>query len=95
MPVLTRNYRCPLGEIDLIARDEDYLVFVEVKYRYNDAYGEGQFHVDRRKQHRIFRVAEWFLTQRGNQDVPCRFDVIAIDGTGRIEHIKNAFEKAF
>ncbi len=93
--ILQQNFRCPLGEIDLIVRDGDCLVFTEVKYRYDGAYGSGQFHVDRRKQHTIFRVAEWYLMKANSTDIPCRFDVIAVSGDGEITHIKNAFEKAF
>ena len=93
--IVQQNFRCPLGEIDLIVRDGEYLVFAEVKYRFDDAFGRGQFHVDKRKQSKIIRTAEWYLMQLGREDLPCRFDVIAIDGEGRIEHIKNAFSKAF
>ena len=93
--ILRQNYRCPLGEIDLIVRDGETLVFAEVKYRYDNAYGVGQFHVDRRKQQHIIRVAEWYLTELGTTDILCRFDVIAVDGEDRIEHFQNAFEKTF
>ncbi len=94
MEILVRNFRCHLGEIDLIARDGEELVFVEVKYRYNNACGAGEFHVDRRKQQTISRVAEVFLTRYFQSFTPyCRFDVVSISGTGEVKHIVNAFEK--
>ena len=49
MQILFRNYRCRVGEIDLIARDGDTLVFIEVKYRYSDRYGWGEEHVGKKK----------------------------------------------
>ncbi len=93
MEILFRNFRCRLGEIDLIARDEEELVFVEVKYRYSDACGTGEFHVDRRKQQTIFRVAQVFLNRYFRLFTPCcRFDVVSIGGDGGVRHIRNAFE---
>ncbi|MBO4838789.1 MAG: YraN family protein [Lachnospiraceae bacterium] len=95
MEVLWRNYRCHVGEIDLILRDEDTLVFAEVKYRRTDEYGRGEVHVDRRKQRTIFRVAEQFLIRYfpdGNYP-PCRFDVVAIDGFDMVVHYPDAFWK--
>ena len=93
MEILFRNFRCHIGEIDLIARDEEELVFVEVKYRYNDSCGTGEFHVDRRKQQTIFRVAQVFLTRYFRSFTPyCRFDVVSISGDGSVHHIRNAFE---
>ena len=93
--ILHRNYRCHIGEIDLIAREDDCLVFTEVKYRRTEEYGPGEYHVDKRKQHTIYRVAQQFLLWHfpdGNLP-PCRFDVIAIDGAGGITHYRDAFMK--
>ncbi len=88
--ILEKNFRCRLGEIDLIARDGPCLVFVEVKYRRSDRYGWGEEHVDKRKQQRIIAVARYFLA--GFKALPpCRFDVIAIDKDS-INHFPNAFE---
>ena len=92
--IVTYNYRCRLGEIDLIARDGEYLVFVEVKYRHTDVSGHPAEAVDVRKQQIIAKCAMHFLMQQGMYDVPCRFDVVAISGkTGQeiIELYKNAF----
>ena len=88
--ILEYNYRTRNGEIDIVARDGEYLVFCEVKYRENDRLGAPLEAVDERKQRTIFRCAMYYLTQRRMADVPCRFDVIGIEGS-RITHIKNAF----
>ena len=89
--IMERNFRCRLGEIDLIAKEGTTLVFVEVKYRANHKAGYPEEAVDQRKQRRIGKVALYYLTTRIRRtDVPCRFDVIAIDG-GEIRHHKNAF----
>ncbi len=76
--ILEQNYRCRAGEIDLIARDGSYLVFVEVKYRKNSQKGFGSEAVDRRKQQRIIRAARWYLAgHRQESDILCRFDVVS------------------
>lgn len=91
--ILERNYRCPYGEIDVIARSGSYLVFLEVKYRGSTAYGSPGEAVDRRKQRRISRAALCYYGRHGyEQEVPCRFDVIGVDGRGEISHIENAFD---
>ena len=78
--ILERNYRCKKGEIDLIAREGQYLVFVEVKYRSTNESGLPEEAVDLRKQRQISRVAAWYLTEKGlDIYTPCRFDVVAID----------------
>ncbi len=91
--ILERNYRCPFGEIDVIAKSGDYLVFVEVKYRGSSAWGLPEEAVDRRKQRRISRAALSYYGRNGyEQEIPCRFDVIGVDGKGGISHIENAFD---
>lgn len=85
------NYRCKAGEIDLIAKDGDCLVFCEVKYRTDDRKGDPLEAVDQRKQKRIFRCALKYLAEHRMEDIPCRFDVIGIEN-GRVTHIRNAFE---
>lgn len=90
LKVLIYNYRCRLGEIDLIARDGDTLVFCEVKYRSGRKSGSPLEAVGVEKQNRIFRSAMCYLTENGITDLPCRFDVIGIEGTV-ITHIENAF----
>ena len=89
--ILEYNYRSRTGEIDIIARDGEYLVFCEVKYRFDSRKGSPLEAVGVRKQKTIFRCAMCYLTERRIGDVPCRFDVIGIEG-GKVTHIKNAFE---
>ena len=78
------------GEIDLIAKDGAYYVFCEVKYRADERKGSPLEAVDARKQQKIFRTAMYYLTEQQLEDVPCRFDVVGIEGT-KITLIKNAF----
>ena len=89
--IVTKNFRCKSGEIDLIVRDGKYLVFVEVKYRSNKESGYASAAVDYRKQKRISQAAQFFLLRYGYGEPPCRFDVVAIDGE-QIQWIKNAFD---
>ena len=89
--VIEKNFRCKSGEIDLIARDGRYLVFVEVKYRSSGGNGVAAAAVDIHKQKRISHAASFFLIRYGYQEPPCRFDVVAIDGQ-QIQWIRNAFD---
>lgn len=89
--ILELNYRCRLGEIDIVARDGRYLVFVEVKYRRTNNQGGAAAAVSPAKQRTIWRVAAFYLVQhRLVEDTPCRFDVVAVDG-GKINLIQDAF----
>ena len=90
--IIEKNFRCKLGEIDLIALHGEYLVFVEVKYRNSvHRYGYASEAVDTKKQATIYKVAQWYLCiHKQYINRPCRFDVVAIDGS-RTEIIKNAF----
>ena len=90
--VLERNFRTRTGEIDIIFRDGETIVFAEVKYRSAGGYGAPEAAVTRSKQQTIFRVAKSFLYIRGiPESVPCRFDVIAVEDPGTFRHLKNAF----
>lgn len=90
--ILERNYRNRFGEIDVIAREEEYLVFVEVKYRSTKDCGSPFDAVDFRKQKRIVGVARHYLLMHGlSESVNLRFDVVAVSGE-EIELLKNAFE---
>lgn len=89
--ILTFNYRCPLGEIDIIAKEGGYLVFCEVKYRAGTSKGSPLEAVGSRKQRTIYRCAEWYLNEKHLSDVACRFDVIGVEGS-KITVLKNAFE---
>ena len=92
MQILEKNYRCRIGEVDLIGRDQEYLVFVEVKFRRNLSYGAPAEAVTLLKQMTIRRVAEWYLAQRGlAAETPCRFDLVGIDGNGAMVHYPDAF----
>lgn len=88
--IVEYNYRCRVGEIDIVARDGEYLVFCEVKYRKSGAGGGALAAVNRKKQQTIYRCAEYYLAERRLKKIPCRFDVIGIE-EGRILHVKNAF----
>ena len=95
LEVLVRNFRCPLGEIDLIGRDRGTIVFVEVKSRSGAGYGLPQEAVSRTKQRRLTRLAQWYLKGKRLERQPARFDVIAVtwhDGEPEVRWIVNAFE---
>jgi putative endonuclease len=87
---IARNHRCRQGEIDLVMRDGDTLVFVEVRYRRGERFGTPAETVDRHKQRRLVAAAGHYL-QGHPSPLPCRFDVVAIGGGDRIEWLKNAF----
>lgn len=92
--VIQRNYRFLRGEIDLVAREGDVLVFCEVKTRQGDTYGPPEAAITPSKQRQLRKVAEGFLAEREMRNQACRFDVLAIrlDGRkGTVNHIRNAF----
>lgn len=90
--ILEKNYRCRIGEIDLIAKEGETLVFVEVKYRRDDKMGDPKEAVDQKKQKKISMTASYYLMREcGRMDIPCRFDVAVVLGD-QIEVVKNAFE---
>ncbi len=77
---LQSNFRCRAGEIDLIAVDGNSLVFVEVRARSNPRFASAAASVDRRKQQRLLRAAQFFLQRHPHlAQMPCRFDVVAIE----------------
>ncbi len=88
LQLVERNFRCKVGEIDLVMRDRDSLVFVEVRRRDSLDFGGALASVTPAKQRRMVRAAQFYL-QRYRQLPPCRFDVIAIDGHG-LNWLKNA-----
>lgn len=86
------NYRCRVGEIDLVMQDGPALVFVEVRLRSNGRFGSAADSVDFRKRRRLILAAQHYLQSRRILP-PCRFDVVAIDGsTQSIDWIKGAFD---
>ena len=91
--IVKRNYRTPYGEIDILAEKDVAWIFCEIKFRSTENCGSPLEAVDRRKQRRLSRAALYFYASHGYaEDVPCRFDVIAIDGSGGVCHVENAFE---
>ena len=96
--ILQRNYRCGVGEIDIVARQGRTLVFVEVKTR-ADAESRPEDQVNTEKQHQITKAASLYLNRFGHPQPPARFDVIAIvwpEGREpQIEHHQDAFEATF
>ena len=91
--ILEANFRCRFGgDSTSVARDGAYLVFIEVKYRSSLKDGDSLEAVNRRKQRKIIRVAEYYLCMHQEKaDLPCRFDVIGIEEE-RIRLIRNAFD---
>ena len=88
---VARNVSCRHGEIDLVMRDGQTLVFVEVRYRRSERFGGASASIDRRKQARLIAAAGYYL-QRHPTDLPCRFDVVAIGAEDRLQWIQNAFD---
>jgi len=94
--IVDRNYRCRMGEIDIIARKDGYIVFVEVKARKDASFAEAREFVTYAKQQRIIKTAMFWLSDHSCELQP-RFDVIEIYPSGaflnsyKIEHIENAF----
>lgn len=91
--ILEYNFHCRTGEIDIIARQRDLLIFCEVKYRKNNAKGTPLEAVNHRKQQTISKVAMYYLTVHGLSNMNCRFDVIGFQDD-EIIWIPNAFEYA-
>ncbi len=77
--ILARRYRTRFGEIDIVARDGGTTVFVEVKTRDGDRFGDGAEAVTGWKQRRVAAMAVDYLARHRLHDTPCRFDVVAID----------------
>ncbi len=90
-----KNANFRVGEIDLIMQDGEYLVFIEVRFRGEKAFGGAAASVDRRKQQKLIKAAQLYLLKHfANQPPPCRFDVVAIQDSPQgpsINWIKNAF----
>jgi len=92
--IVERNYRVRAGEIDIIARDGEFLVFVEVKTRRSNRFGSPFEAVDFRKQQQIIRVARMYLARHGGENYAVRFDVAAVYFDGEVpvvELLKDAF----
>lgn len=103
MKILGRNYRCPAGEVDIIALDRSEsnqagqtVVFVEVKTRCDDSYTDPESAVDAEKRRRMKKVANYYLASREGQDLAFRFDIVSVvmrpGEKPQIKHIPNAFQ---
>ncbi len=94
--IVEKNYRYGHGEIDIIARHKNYLVFVEVKLRWNLQFGLPEEGITRGKVNQVRKTAEAYLYEKKINTQDCRFDMIAIlkkdSGEFSINHIENAFE---
>ncbi len=88
--ILKTNYKTVLGEIDIIAQDNEVIVFIEVKTRTSDVFGAPAEAVDKKKQEKYYKTATYYLQKEKKLDSECRFDVIEIEN-GQINHIFNAF----
>jgi len=90
---VTQNFHSHFGEIDLIMQDGSALVFIEVRQRNSADFGGAAGSIDRNKQHRLIRTAQYYLARLGHTP-PCRFDVVLMDDAdGRnVQWLKNAFE---
>ena len=88
--IVERNFRTRFGEIDLVARDGETVVFVEVRFRSSNAFGLPQETVDAAKRRRIIRTAQAYVQSR-RLDAPLRFDVVALSPRGAL-HIPAAFD---
>lgn len=91
--LVMRNYRCKLGELDLVMRDGDELVFVEVRSRRAGIHGSAAESITARKRSRLIRAASHYL-QRYRIDAPCRFDVLGLTrqhDEWHIEWLRDAF----
>ncbi|MFC1880032.1 YraN family protein [Thermodesulfobacteriota bacterium] len=96
--IIEQNYRTPLGEIDIIAKEKKTIVFVEVKSRQSIRYGNPKWAVTLQKQRKISMVALQYLKSTRQMDAKARFDVVAVTSNRdqpQIEIVKNAFELAY
>lgn len=94
LTLLARNFHCRRGEIDLVMRDHDALVFVEVRYRRQTRYGRAAETVVRSKQVRIIRCAQYYMHRNHAWNEGARFDVVSIEGepgNPAITWLKDAF----
>ena len=88
--ILKRNYSTPFGEADLVAKDQDEIVFIEVKTRTGEDFGSPREAVGKTKQQRYHQIAKCFWKEDG-EEPNARFDVAEVYADGHIEYYKNAF----
>ncbi|MBM4272331.1 MAG: YraN family protein [Deltaproteobacteria bacterium] len=95
--IIERNYRSRWGEIDIVAKDGNTVVFVEVKCRRSESFGDPQSAVGTNKQRKVSRMSLAYLKEKGLYPCDARFDVVAVKmlpAGNRVELIRNAFEIA-
>src|SRR4030067_3631938 len=96
--IIERNFRCPLGEIDIVALDKGVLVFVEVKTRSSNKFGLPEEAVNRRKQNQMTKAAQFYISRKKLFNSPARFDVVAVILSGEkieVRVIRNAFDLSY
>lgn len=86
------NFRCKVGELDLVMRDGEALVIVEVRFRQSEQFGGALASITRQKQARIVAATQHYVIINRLSHCAIRFDVVAVSGDGRIHWIKNAFQ---
>lgn len=94
--ILERNWFCPLGEVDIIAKDDNTIVFVEIKTKSGLGYGSPEEMVGKRKQNKIIHLAEYYLKEKNLEEVSFRVDVVAVILEGEklsLKLIKNVIER--
>lgn len=93
LSLVARNFQCKAGEIDLIMRQQQCWVFIEVKYRASDAFGGALAAITRSKQLKVIRAVQLYRQLHRLSDQPCRIDVLAISGRGPYQYqwLPNAF----
>ena len=95
LKTLARRFSTPVGELDLVMRAAETVVFVEVKTQRDRTFKDPQEQVTTPKQRRLLKAAQWFLHRKRWDDKPCRFDIVAVvlpeSGEPEIEHFPNAF----
>lgn len=80
LKLIERNFHCRYGELDLIMQHDNYLLFVEVRYRKNEKFGGALASIDHRKQAKLRRTAEFYLIKNKLTDSACRFDILCLAG---------------
>lgn len=92
LTLVCHNFRCKLGELDLVMQDKAALVIVEVRFRQSDVFGGALASITRKKQARIIAATQHYVIINRLSHVAIRFDVVAVSGNGSINWIKNAFQ---
>ena len=92
LKLVAQNYHCRFGEIDLIMKEGNTLIFVEVRLRSNDSFGSAAMSITKQKQQKLIATAQHYL--QSHQDCACRFDAVLMDKVhlNHIEWLRNAFE---